>query len=388
MKDFFKKVIVFFLSLVVAFSAVFIFKFFQNPKVARDFSASIQDKIEGEKPFPENTGEIQKNFSWKFKGVNYEISETLYDSAYQYYKNQPKEYKYFGSLEDNWEEKYYAMFLNTQGNFLVANIAKDIEAQGKKNKLSDDEVAELVMSFVQAIPYDDAKAQLILSGSENATIEYPYETLYLNSGVCSDKSFLATVLLRSLGYGTALFVYEKENHMAIGIQCPVEYSTYQSGFCFGETTSLGNKIGVLPSLDSLNNKASAVLTNFDSEQQAATRQLGEVKIYQIQKGKPYNGIAKTYAKEKEMDLLKKEVILISKKLKDQKLFISSQQTELNSLKAKLASYKKSDEIEKYNSLVEPFNDLLEKNKNEIVSYNNQVSLYNQKITRYNALLEQ
>jgi hypothetical protein len=387
MQNILRKFFIFFLTIVIVLLAFFVFNFFQNSTNVKNLSQNVQDQFEGKKDFPKLTGETQRYFSWNFKGKDYKLSENFYESVYTYYKNQPKEYKYFGTLEAGWEEKYYAMFLNTEGNPLIAKIAKDIEAQGKSNKLTDDQVAELVMSFVQAIPYDDAKAKLILAGSESATMEYPYETLYLNSGVCSDKSFLATILLRSLGYGTALFVYEQENHMAIGIACPKEYSTYGSGYCFGETTSSGNKIGIIPNLDSSNNKASAVLINFNLDQQNAARQLGSVKIYQALGGKSYGGIVATYAEEKEMDSLKKEIASLSDQLKNQKALVDKEQSELNLLKSNLDSYKKSGEIEKFNSLVESFNNLLEKNKTEISSYNKMITLYNQKITRYNALLE-
>ncbi|MCX6774110.1 MAG: hypothetical protein NTY68_03900 [Candidatus Micrarchaeota archaeon] len=43
--------------------------------------------------------------------------------------------------------------------------------------------------------------------------------------------------MKDLGYGVALFSFEPENHMAVGIRCPIEYSYRGTGYCFVETTT-------------------------------------------------------------------------------------------------------------------------------------------------------
>ena len=45
------------------------------------------------------------------------------------------------------------------------------------------------------------------------------------------------LLLKELGYGTALFYYPEQNHLAAGIKCPVKYSVEGSEYCFIETTA-------------------------------------------------------------------------------------------------------------------------------------------------------
>ncbi|MDP3991884.1 MAG: hypothetical protein Q8P79_00020, partial [Nanoarchaeota archaeon] len=51
-----------------------------------------------------------------------------------------------------------------------------------------------------------------------------------------EKSELLTFLLRELGYGTAIFYNQPENHESVGIKCPVEESYKGTGYCFVETT--------------------------------------------------------------------------------------------------------------------------------------------------------
>jgi hypothetical protein len=57
-------------------------------------------------------------------------------------------------------------------------------------------------------------------------------------------------LLKEIGYGTALLLYDQVNHMAAGIQCPLETASYVSGntgYCYIETTA-PTRIGFKPEL--------------------------------------------------------------------------------------------------------------------------------------------
>lgn len=387
MRNFFKGIILLLLQLAFVVLVVFTYQSIRNPKNPASVMQGVLERITPEEKFPTLENPIEKKISWEFQGETYRLSEQLYGSVYAYYKNKPKEYRYFGALDEGWEEKYYAMFLgNEQGNALIAQIAEDIARQGRKKGLGDDGVVELVMSFVQSIPYDDVRAKRILSGSSDVSAQYPYETLFINSGVCSDKSFLAAVMLRSLGYGTALFVYDSENHMAIGIKCADQYSTYSSGYCYAETTNPGNKIGIVPSLDA-SNKASAVIANFAQDQQQAIRQLGAVKIYAASDGKTYRGIANTYVQQKEMDVLRGDIDALRKKIQGMKNDVGNQQDSIQAMKRTLESYAQSGEIGKYNAMVEKFNALVDENKKSVTEYNKLVNLYNEKVSRYNGLLQ-
>lgn len=44
-------------------------------------------------------------------------------------------------------------------------------------------------------------------------------------------------LLRELGYGVVLFEFNSENHMAVGVKSPIQYSYLNSGYAFIESTS-------------------------------------------------------------------------------------------------------------------------------------------------------
>jgi hypothetical protein len=97
-----------------------------------------------------------------------------------------------------------------------------------------DDRVRIAISLVQNIPYDTEGAE-----SGNLTNRYPYEVLYDHRGVCGEKSRLLAYIIRELGYGVYLLDYEKEEHMAVALKCPMEYSQYSyngTGYCFVETT--------------------------------------------------------------------------------------------------------------------------------------------------------
>ena len=403
MVNFLKKIGIVFIELaVIGGLLLFIYdkKGFEDPRqavlaikdLAQEAVGEAKEEIE-KVPFPAQEDPVSRVFNWEYRGVKYTLEQTLYQSVYAYYKSQPKSFSYVGELKADWEDEYYGMFLRLNENDKsISTLAADLQVLGKDKNLSDDQIVDLVLAFVQSIPYDDAKAKNILAKTGGETMLYPYETLFEQAGVCSDKSLLATVLLREMGYGTAIFAYEADNHMAIGIECPNDYSTYGSGYCYSETTSTGNKIGIIPSFDSVSNKAvdTSSLETLDSvqSQNAKLGQLGQVTIYQKTSGKLYSGIIQTQKIAKEIDGLKNEIEKLLPVIQSQKKSIKSQEKKLEDMRGDIEDYEKDGNIEKYNSTVKKYNDLLEEYKKDVKKYNNDVGLYNKAIQRYNVLIKQ
>lgn len=343
--------------------------------------------------FPQLADPVKKTFNWEFKGAKYSLDETLYGSVYEFYKSQPKKFSYSGELKPNWEEEYYGMFLKRpEDDKSISALASDIQVLGKKHGLSDDQIVDLTLAFVQSIQYDDAKAKNILAKTGNETMLYPYETLFEQAGVCSDKSLLATVLLRQMGYGTAIFAYNQDNHMSIGISCPQNYSTYGSGYCYAETTSSGNKIGIIPTFDATSNKTvdASALPSLDSTQSQSAKlgQLGQATIYQKTVGKEYLGIIQTQKIIAEIDSLKKTIENLFAQIQSQKKTITKEEKTMSDMKNNLDANYGNQNVEKYNSLVSQFNDFLDGYKKDTKKYNEMVTLYNKTIARYNLLIKQ
>ncbi len=361
--------------------------------VIENFTDGEAEKIIFKKPFPQLEGAKERVYQWEYKGVKYSITENLYESVNEFYKNQPKSFSYVGTLPQNWEEEYYGNFLKIdQEDKTIIELVEKIRQLGVKQKLTDDELVDLTMAFVQSIPYDDAKAENILAKNSNETMRYPYEVLFQQLGVCSDKSLLAIALLRVMGYGTAIFTYPDDNHMAIGIQCPKANSTYGSGYCYSETTAEGNKIGIVPSFDSASNKtvnvAKLTELSLDQANLAAVGQLGQVVILQKTEGREYLGIIKTEKIIAEINQLKISFEKTLPMINEQKKIVAAAEEKLTEWKNDLNKYEKRQEFEKYNALVEKYNKLFEQYKKDVKKLNDIVGLYNKTIQRYNTLIRQ
>lgn len=105
----------------------------------------------------------------------------------------------------------------------------------KKIKKKGDRV-RAAASLVQNIPYDynkDTGEEEVATGRGHGT-RYPYETLYENSGICGEKSFLIVYLLKELGYGTATMVFLSPLHRVAGVKCAPEYDFRDTGYCIIE----------------------------------------------------------------------------------------------------------------------------------------------------------
>jgi hypothetical protein len=75
--------------------------------------------------------------------------------------------------------------------------------------LTDDEYLEMIVSFVQQIPYDDRQ-----SGS----VRYPIEVIYDQKGDCDEKSILLTGILSREGYDVGLLLFPSLHHATAGIR--------------------------------------------------------------------------------------------------------------------------------------------------------------------------
>lgn len=111
----------------------------------------------------------------------------------------------------------------------VSHLEELISNIRDQNINSEGDDARIVINMVQQIPYHSVHR-------EQYRIFAPYEVIYHQRGICADKSLLTALLLAKIGYGSALFLFEKDGHMAAGIQVPIGSGSYGTNFCFIETT--------------------------------------------------------------------------------------------------------------------------------------------------------
>ncbi len=220
------------------------------------------------------TGPTSRSFAYVLRGNRRSIPVNLYSGVFDEISAKPTpaactRYNHDSSPCTSEEiRQYYLKFIDepTQKKYLDA-LVHAIESQTSGR----DDQARIAMSLVQQIPYDDARLF-----SPSFKMRTPYEVLYENKGVCSEKTVLLAYLLRELGYGVVLFEFDSENHMAVGVRSPGQYAYKTSGYAFIETTN------------------PTIPTNSQGDYIGAGKLASTPRVMQISDGDSFTTIAKEY----------------------------------------------------------------------------------------------
>ena len=130
----------------------------------------------------------------------------------------------------------------TKKDFILPKLNNQLQKEKliplvKKSKSLTPDVhkqARIAISLVQNMPY---VLPTVSDPEIDYIAKYPYEVLWKQEGACGEKSDLLLFLLRELGFSTATFIFEKEDHRTVGIKCPDAYDIGASGYCFIEVTN-------------------------------------------------------------------------------------------------------------------------------------------------------
>lgn len=169
------------------------------------------------------TGVDARELAYTVRGHAGTVPVTLYRGVYDAMPD-----RVVGYVGDDEGGRYRRVIEEPSGRPYIRDLAATIAAMTDE----PDDRARIAVSLVQHLDYDDARAAEPYYG-----VRYPYETLYLERGVCSDKSVLLAALLGELGFGVALFQFDAENHMAVGLLCPAGYDHRGTGYAFVESTA-------------------------------------------------------------------------------------------------------------------------------------------------------
>lgn len=318
-----------------------------------------------------------KEYHWRYKNIDYSLKFNLSDNLYQKYHNAAKVYTYYPSNKpDDIREAFYAMFLQVDDeDSETLSLLEALKNKADRLGFSPDERVAFIISFIQYLNYDYDRAAL----SDNVP-NYPFETLYLQKGICSDTSFLAVLWLRALGYGAAILDFPEVNHAALGIACPLTDSIQSSGYCFVETTNYF-PIAVVPVIKN-NGQAQNIDTNLNDI--FSIDQLGQVEIRQATKGRIYQGVS--MVKQEANFLNEQKNIVDSSKinLDLQKKDLDNLYEDINVQQQLLTTYKSSLDLQAYNEAVRSYNNLVASYQAETLLYQSAVADYNQKVAIFNS----
>lgn len=332
-------------------------------------------EIKNLKPKQTASSDVKElTYNWKYQNKDYYLQESLSNNLYQEYLSLPRQLVYPENKPPlNPRDSFYQMIIKTKENDRAFDgLLNHLVTLGKNEGYQNDELIEFVMAFVQYLPYDQNKAN-----ETKIQANYPYETLYKKAGICSDKSFLAALFLRRLGYGSIILDFPEANHSAVGIQCPVNDSTKNSGYCFIETTNY-LPIGLIP--QSIN---AGVAGSSKIDQAFNPSHLGKIEYYQKNSGKTYNGVTKTKTKissiqslEIKIEQEKKELTTIQEKL-------SKAEEKMKNLKKQLEEYQIANNLQNYNNLVPVYNTAVKQYNDELTAYQAKIDASNITINKYN-----
>lgn len=319
-------------------------------------------------------------FNWTYKLENFKLNFPLKSSLNLAYQQSVKTFYYTSDIETlSAREQFYTLFfVKKSGDTTI----KDLVAYGRQvatgRSWTSDQIAEFLIALIQYIPYDSSKLN-----QDPLQPNYPYETLYRNSGICSDKTFLTVAVLRELGYGAAILDFPNANHSAAGIACPLADSVNNSGYCYVETTNYF-PIGVIPPALSDGQAVSSDNLSglFDSSH------LSQMQVFQKTNGLSYQGVSSTKTFVSSL-IAKKTWIEIQKPILSQKNSdLDAKQTVLTNQQAQLSAYQASGNISAYNNLVDTYNSGVLAYNSELETYRSDLAVYNQTVNEYNQGLKE
>ena len=177
------------------------------------------------------------HYEWDWQGWSWSYDLDIPVAAVTAYKSIPRDpYSYLTG--------YSSYVSEPSDDEYLSQLAEKFLDAAAENGWGEDAAVRLAIAFVQSLKYtpDDI-------GLGYDYPKYPLETLYDQGGDCEDSSILLVSLIRAMGYGCCLVMFD--DHMGVGVlgDDSVHGSYFQySGrkYFYVETTAEGWEIGQMP----------------------------------------------------------------------------------------------------------------------------------------------
>lgn len=180
--------------------------------------------------------DVPQYYKWNYNGTR-ELNVAITLSSYVNYSEKPRPREI---------REYVDMVTESKSDPSIKSLVSQLREIADTKRYNDRQLADYVASFVQSMPYTidyDTKGR-------DEYPRYPVETLFERGGDCEDTSILTACLLDSLGIEVILLFMEDAQHIAVGVDVPLQYGYYfefgDTNFWFLETTAEGWRIGDMP----------------------------------------------------------------------------------------------------------------------------------------------
>lgn len=205
--------------------------------------------ISGQVYPPDTEGNHHRRFEWTAVGGEWWYEVDIPRSLGHYYEDRYGRSRDYARYASDW-----------YGKSIIEGLTSEFEQVGDESGLSDREVVDLMMAFVQQLEY--TKDQVTADFDQYSS--YPVETLINRGGDCEDTSLLLAAILREMGYGCVLLglLNTEPAHMALGVKgdssIPGTYYEYEGDqYYYVETTGEGWNVGEIP--DTYNNRTAEMI---------------------------------------------------------------------------------------------------------------------------------
>ena len=292
--------------------------------------------------------------------LTFDIEKSLFDDVKQNSKTNQYDTG-LGMRQDQYDMFVYDNYDEDVLNTIINAISK---SEGRK----DYDLAQLIVAFVQSIPYD----------SNAQEPKFTVETLFNQTGDCDDKSILLSKLLSYAGYQTCLFIYEEGQHMAVGLKVDQNTDSYKDGYVFIESTGY-NPIGNIPEKFADNvdirNEDPKIIEVDIADSFHAISGFDELKdFYSLIKDKYGEGYFNTTV---EGRIIYEKMTNLNLELENDKKRSKEIKNEINNKRNSL-DQNNTIELDKFNKLVNQYNDYSS-------SYNEKINSFNKLINRINQI---
>lgn len=133
----------------------------------------------------------------------------------------------------------YATLVKRNKPDIDAVVAR-FRARSEQAKLNALQTAQLVLAFVQAVPYEIP--------DDPFGIKPPALVVAERSGDCDSKSLLGHMILKALGVDSVIVSSKAHAHTLLGVALPASGTTFKfkgTTYAFAETTAVGSPIGFI-----------------------------------------------------------------------------------------------------------------------------------------------
>lgn len=188
------------------------------------------------KTYPPNmSGHYHRRYEWTTNNGNWWLELNIPKALESYYAKRHRQKDRGTFVSDPYDDEY------------IETIARELERVGDRHNLSDREVVNTAIAFVQQLRYTPDE---VATGFVQHTY-YPLETLIDQGGDCEDTSILLAAILQEMGYGVILIAMWEAEHMAVGVKGDPSivgtfYEYNGDRYYYIETTGEGWEVGEMP----------------------------------------------------------------------------------------------------------------------------------------------